>query len=131
MGLPLPDIEADGRRSHLRRGWYWGRQAVAERVLALGQSAVRRQKGRAFRSTGARRSSEEAQAAQWLKQGLAAAELSTTELAQLKGSDPRKVALARHLWERTVVSQDWLAKQLQMGSAANVSQQIRRAKSVT
>lgn len=127
-GLPLVKAEADARRSHLRRGWYWGRQAFAERVLALGQSAVRRQKGRAYRSTGARRSSEEAQAAHWLKQGLAAAELGAKELARLKGSDPRKVALARHIWERTAVSQGWLAKQLQMGSAANVSQQIRRAK---
>jgi REP element-mobilizing transposase RayT len=126
-GVPLVEAEADARCSHLRRGWYWGKQAFAERVLALGQSAMRRQKGRAYRSTGARRSSEEAQAAQWLKEGLAAAELRTTDLEQIKGSDPRKVALARHLWERTTVSQGWLAKHLEMGSAANVSQQIRRS----
>ena len=45
-----------------------------------------------------------------------------------KGSDPRKLALAPYIWERTAVSQGWLAKHLEMGSAANVSQQIRRAR---
>ena len=50
------------------------------------------------------------------------------ELRRLPGSDARKVALARLLWEQTTVGQDWIAVQLGMGSAANVSQQIRRAK---
>ena len=43
-------------------------------------------------------------------------------------SDARKVALARLLWERTTVRQGWIADKLGMGSAANVSQQIRRDK---
>ena len=30
------------------------------------------------------------------------------------------------LWRRTVVSQEWLAEKLEMKSAANVSQQLRR-----
>ncbi len=48
------------------------------------------------------------------------------EFARTKGSDPRKVALARLLWERNKVGQGWLAEGLQMDSAANVSQQLRR-----
>ena len=38
---------------------------------------------------------------------------------------PRKVLLA-DLLRRTVVSQEWLAAKLEMSSAANVSQQLRR-----
>lgn len=34
--------------------------------------------------------------------------------------------LADLLWQRTVVSQEWLAERLEMKSAANVSQQMRR-----
>ncbi|HBJ87212.1 MAG TPA: hypothetical protein DDZ88_25820 [Verrucomicrobiales bacterium] len=34
--------------------------------------------------------------------------------------------LADLLWRRTVVSQQWLAEKLEMKSAANVSQQLRR-----
>jgi len=44
----------------------------------------------------------------------------------LKGSDPRKLALAELLWKRTTVSQEWIAEKLAMRSAANVSQQLRR-----
>jgi hypothetical protein len=44
----------------------------------------------------------------------------------MKGSDPRKLALAELLWKRTTVSQEWIAEKLAMRSAANVSQQLRR-----
>jgi hypothetical protein len=44
----------------------------------------------------------------------------------VKGSNPGKVLLADLLWRRTVVSQEWLAAKLEMKSAANVSQQLRR-----
>ncbi len=127
-GVPLLEEEVDLRMSHLRRGWYWGRAAFAEKMLALGEAAVRRPQGRAYRSAGARRTFDQAQAERWLSGGLKSAGLSKDQLATLKGSDPRKVALARCLWENTTVSQGWLAARLMMGSAANVSQQIRRGK---
>jgi hypothetical protein len=44
----------------------------------------------------------------------------------LPGSEPRKVAVARVIWEQTTVPQSWLAEKLMMGSPANVSQQLRR-----
>jgi hypothetical protein len=37
-----------------------------------------------------------------------------------------KAALAKLLWERTMVSQPWLARHLHMKSAANVSQVLKR-----
>ena len=45
----------------------------------------------------------------------------------VRGSDPRKVSLAELLWSRTTVTQEWLAEKLQMRTAANVSQLLRRA----
>ncbi|MEX1114952.1 MAG: hypothetical protein WEB53_06865, partial [Akkermansiaceae bacterium] len=47
-------------------------------------------------------------------------------LPGLKGSDPRKLALAELLWKRTTVSQEWIADKLAMRSAANMSQQLCR-----
>ena len=49
------------------------------------------------------------------------------DLSRLKGSDPRKVALAELLCKQTTISQEWLAEGLKMRSAANVSQLLRRA----
>ena len=43
------------------------------------------------------------------------------KLAHLPGSDPRKVKVARMVWEQTAVSQNWIAERLQMRRAANFS----------
>jgi hypothetical protein len=126
-GVPLHDAEVDARCSHLRRGWYWGTEAFAEKLLSLAGGALPAKRARAYRSSPVRRAHDVRQAEQWLREGLAAAGLDVRELARTKGSDPRKVTLARLLWERTTVGQRWLAERLQMGSAANVSQQLRRA----
>ncbi len=83
-------------------------------------------KSRAYRKQAPVREHSERQAEAWLAEGLKAAGMKCRELAQVKGSDPRKVLLADLLWRRTVVSQEWLAEKLVMSSAANVSQQIRR-----
>jgi hypothetical protein len=53
--------------------------------------------------------------------------LKERDLADLKGSDERKVVSARLVWEKTTVSQGWIARRLRMGSAANVCQLLRRA----
>jgi len=61
-----------------------------------------------------------------LAAGLAAGALSAEELPGLPGSEARKVAIARLLWEQTTVDMKWLAAHLHLRSAANASQQIRR-----
>jgi len=63
-----------------------------------------------------------------LKQGLEAAGLVKSDLAKLPGSDLRKVAIARQIWDRTTVSMNWVSEQLAMKSAANASTQIRYMK---
>lgn len=83
-------------------------------------------KSRAYRKQVPVREHSERQAEAWLAEELKAAGMKCRELAQMKGSDARKVLLADLLWRRTVVSQEWLAEKLVMSSAANVSQQIRR-----
>ncbi len=68
----------------------------------------------------------EEQAGRWLEEGLKAAGLIERDLPGLKGSDPRKLAMAELLWKQTTVSQEWIDEKLSMRSAANVSQQLRR-----
>ena len=96
-------------------------------MLRIAEGTLGKTKARAYRSASVCRAHGEAQATQWLGEGSEAAGLDERELVRSKGSDRRKVALARLLWERTTVSQGWLADRLKMGSAANVSQQLRRA----
>jgi len=124
--VPLPE-ELDARCSHLRKGWYWGTQAFAE-LLAVGEKALGKGRERGYRSSHERKAHDRQRAETLLAEGLRAAALDAKALEELPGSDPRKVALARVIWETTTVSQGWLAEWLAMQSAANVSQQLIRSK---
>jgi putative transposase len=123
--VPLSD-QVDARCSHLRRGWYWGSQAFAEKVLQLGQTTLSRPRHRGYHASLEKKAHDAARAEELLGEGLRAARLGVEEAQRLPGSEASKVEIARIIWETTIVSQSWLAKRLGMGSAANVSQQLRR-----
>jgi hypothetical protein len=127
-GVPVAPEEVDARCSHLRRGWYWGGQEFAEKLCRLAEKRLkeRTNPSRSYKRTPETRAHSENQAEQWLSEGLRAAGVNAADLVRSNGSDPRKLALAKLLWTRTTVSQDWIAQKLSMRSAANVSQQLRR-----
>lgn len=125
---PLPE-EMDARCSHLRRGWYWGSQAFGEKLQQWVDALL---KGGKVPKSCAYKHSPQTQAhglekaEVYVMEGLAAAGLNEKDLAAMKGSDIRKVALARLVWKKTTANQEWIARKLDMSSATNVSQQIRR-----
>jgi hypothetical protein len=126
--VPMPR-EMDARCSHLRRGWYWGRQRFAEKMSKLAQGSLGKRKSKAYRKAAVSQAHGLERAERWLQEGLAAAGLTDRkELLKTRGSDPRKVALAQLLWRRTTVSQVWLAERLGMRSPANVGQLLGRAR---
>jgi hypothetical protein len=125
-GVPAPAPQSDGRLSQLRRGWYWGSQEFAERMLDAGRAAIKKNRSRGYRGSPESRAHGEREALRLLAEGLEAAGLDARELGKLKGSDPRKVAIARVIRQRTTVGMGWIAEHLSMRSAANAGQQIRR-----
>jgi len=125
-GVPVAAADEDKRRSPLRRNWYWGSQAFAEKLLEIGAAALGRKRHRNYRGSPESRAHGEQEAQRLLREGLKAAELQENDLPKIKGSDPRKVVIARVIRDRTTVNLTWLAEHLWMRSAANVSQQIRR-----
>ena len=127
-GMPVVAEQVDARCSHLRRGWYWGSQEFAEKLRTISEKLIKEKKrsSRAYRKNPQVTAHSEEQAERWLAEGLQLAGLVAKDLQGLKGSDPRKLALAELLWKRTTVSQEWIAEKLSMRSAANVSQQLRR-----
>jgi putative transposase len=125
--VPLPQ-GADGRMSHLRRGWYWGRQQFAQWVLEFADVLIRKGKSRAYQRSRERLAHGAAQAEKLLKEGFVLAGLDKESLTAVPANDPRKVELARLLWKRTTVSQAWIAERLSMRSAANVSLALHRTK---
>jgi putative transposase len=63
-----------------------------------------------------------------VQEGLERFGLSESDLKSSPGSDPRKVAIAGFIHQSTTTPPSWTAERLQMKSAANVSQQLSRAK---
>lgn len=125
--VPLPQ-GADGRKSHLRRGWYWGSQEFAEKILEMAGKMVGKGKSRAYARTKERLAHGEKEAEKLFKDGLLAAGLLERDLEALATNEKRKVAIARIIWRRTTVSQVWIAEKLKMRHAANVSLALHRDK---
>ncbi len=123
--VPLP-AEVDARMSHLRRGWYWGRQEFGDQMLELAENLIEKGRSRAYQRCAQRLAHGEQQADRWISEGLKIVGVNPRQLAALAGSDARKVALAKLAWEKTTVSQGWITKRLKMGSPSNVSQLLRR-----
>jgi hypothetical protein len=66
-----------------------------------------------------------------VQEGLQRFGLSESDLKSLPGNDPRKVAIANTIHKSTTTPLGWTAKRLQTKSAANVSQQLMRAKTAS
>ena len=125
-GVPAIQEEMDRRCSHLRKGWYWGRQEFAEKLVTMLGKKVGAESARTHRGALANKAHGEKAAESLIIEGLKASGLSREELKTLTGGDARKVAIAEQLWKRTTVSRGWIAEKLSMKSAANVGAAMRR-----
>ncbi|MFZ4116806.1 MAG: transposase [Chthoniobacterales bacterium] len=125
-GIPMMGSETNKRASHLQRGWYWGTEIFSQKMLLLLENSNEKQQCSTHRSTDEYQAHELQQAEKWLHNGLLQANLNMKDLSSLKGSHPTKVFLALFIRKKTTVSNTWLADQLKMKSASNVSQQIGR-----
>ena len=69
-GVPVMLEDVDKRCSHLRRGWYWGTQAFAEKLSKMVSKAkgAKKRTSRAYSKTVEVQAHDEAQAKQWLKE---------------------------------------------------------------
>lgn len=80
-GFVAVDAESDKRGSHLRRGWYWGKQAFAESLLKLGEAAIgRNREARGYDASPAMKAHGEQQALALLEEGVRVANLAKEDL---------------------------------------------------
>jgi len=127
-GVPPVEPEGDRRRSTIRRGWFWGSSMFSEKLQRIGEWASKAHRNLGSASVRKSGTHGENRALRILEQGLEEAGLTQENLAQLRGSDPRKVRIAVRIKRETIVSTQWIATNLRMKSAANASHQIRQYK---
>lgn len=110
----------------LERGWCLGGAAFRERMLDLLESAREKFSRKKEVDGIIRRSHGEEAARRLLERASMYFGLNASDLAGLKRSDPRKVAMARLIRGRTSVPNRWIAQALSLGHASNVSRYSSR-----
>ncbi|MBP6602572.1 MAG: transposase [Verrucomicrobiales bacterium] len=108
------------------RGWFWGSEAFRGRLVTrfekLGSQKRRNSRSRKESPTkdhGVKR------AAEIIAEGAKHFGITVEELRQKRRGDLRRSSVAWAIAKETTVPQEWIAKQLNLKSAANTSQQIR------
>lgn len=117
----------DGQTLHstLQRGWYWGSQGFRE--LLLGKLDPRKIAANVnYRSSGPGRAKAEERARRIIERASEATGGGDWQTKADTGSRVWKVVVAHAIKQQTTMPHAWIAQQLGMKSAANVSQQIRR-----
>jgi REP element-mobilizing transposase RayT len=123
-GLALP--EGQSLQATLRRGWYFGRQEFAERLLhKLKQIARLGRKGEHYEGASLRRAHGKWEAERLVQVGL---RKLAVKPGRIRRGDQSLVALAEHVRARTGVPLGWLAERLQLRNAANLTQRLIRLK---
>jgi len=109
----------------LRRGWYLGGEDFRRDML----DRIDRKLGTVKRESyagAAMIAHNEQEASLLLVKGLAALETDVREVKALNKTDLRKQALAWLLRSSTLVSAEWICRELGMGHRSNISRAVRR-----
>jgi len=111
----------EGLQNTLQRGWYWGSQEFRGKMLKLAKKVG---VNRNYRTSEQGRQRDRPAARYWLKKTREHFQIGAGTFAEA----PRNVRLAAAwaLHHRTNQRQGWIAQELGLHTAANVSQQVRR-----
>jgi len=123
-GKKLP--EGQSLQSTMQRGWYWGSQEFRERLLKL---LDKKESGnRNYRSSLMMQQSDRQEAEALLEDGFKHFGLNNGARTAVgwKRAHSERVAIAFALHRRTSQPLAWVAQHLDLKSAANASQQVRR-----
>jgi len=122
-GRALP--EGQSLQSTLSRGWFFGREAFREKLLALAKAALRTGRTRpSMRAAEAMREHHQERAAALIRVGMEWCGLDAEELQATARGDERKALIALAVKRETTVPLDWIAQRLQMGARSTVSREV-------
>lgn len=117
--------ELEAEWGEIRRGWYLGSESFREQVQGLVGKVVEGH-SRSSYSGPSRVAHDEARAAELLELGKNELLLDDSDLSLMRKSATEKQVLAWWVRKQTVVSNRWLAENLRMGHAGNISKMVRR-----
>lgn len=105
----------------LRRGWCLGQASFRERMLSLLEKTGEKFSKAKSVDGAVRQNHGENEARRLLGEALAHFRIGPDDLVKLKRNDPRKLAIARLIRNRTSVPNKWIAEELSLGHVSGVS----------
>jgi hypothetical protein len=118
--------DGDARWAPIRRGWFFGADALKQELLARASERVGAQNYGAERQESAGVTAERV-----VREELAKVGWTEADLAGRRKGDPGKVRIARRLRHETTMTLAWIARRLQMGAWTYVSNLLRADRSST
>ncbi|HEY5705731.1 MAG TPA: transposase, partial [Terrimicrobiaceae bacterium] len=109
--------------AELRQGWALGSQVFRERMSDIVDALMLQRKRASYAGEELRRHDETA-AQRLLDSGLHALGMELPDARQLRQNDRRKQALAWLVKTQTIVGDEWVRQQLDMGDRSNVSRAV-------
>jgi len=118
--------------AHFERAWYWGSQAFRERIMArIEKLGARKSRNYRSRREGPAKEHGEKRAQAIVAEAAGHFGMTEEDLRQDRRGDWRRSSVAWALAKETSVPHEWIAERLNLKSAANASQQIRRFRLVS
>jgi REP element-mobilizing transposase RayT len=115
----------DERWAKIRRGWCFGGDEFREEMVEVLAGVMAGKRRDSFVGDEARKH-DMMEAQRLLQEGMALVGLRAEELAALKKSDPRKMAVAWLIRRNTAVRNEWISDQLHMGRVSKMSYFVKR-----
>jgi len=106
-------------RKSLKRGWYMGTEDFRDQLLSL----IDKSTSDNFRGD-QRREHGEYMAKEYIKNGLKSLQCSLSDIKEMPQNDIRKQALVWLIKKNTVVTGEWIRKEIDMGGKANISRAL-------
>lgn len=121
QGLVKATLKGELGWEDVKQGWVLGEEAFVQEMLEkAGTWMKERGQMQSYQGEEVHRH-DEVQAGELLKQGLAQLKLTRSQLPQLAKTDVRKKALAFWIRSQTMVSSEWLAREIHMGHRVNTA----------
>jgi hypothetical protein len=115
----------DVANEQLHRGWCLGNAGFRERMLGLLEGATEKLSAKKEVDAAVRRSHDDKEARRLRDDALHYFNLREPDLPKLRRNDPRKLAVAWLIRQRTSVTNEWIARELSLGHASSLSRVSR------
>ncbi len=123
-------VQEEAAWRDLRRGWYVGGSDFGERLRDMASGAAEGRKRESYERV-LMEKHDRRTAAGLLEVGLRAIGMTKSEARLLRQNDPRKQGLAWLVKSRTVMGDEWIQRELEMGHRSNVSRAVSAFRSAT